>query len=182
MQQQIIVGVGDCKWSDSPDEVLVTYALGSCIAIAIHDPVAGVAGLLHFALPDSRGHRDRAAANPYYFADTGIPILFKSAYRMGAAKQRLSVRLAGGASTMFEDDHFQIGQKNHTAARRILWRAGVLIAAENVGGAESRTVRLDARTGRFWWVRPNREEIEIGETPTEAVPAPVMDKRMQPCP
>jgi chemotaxis protein CheD len=164
MAQQVVVGVGDCKWSKSPGDVLVTFALGSCIAVAIHDPQAGVAGLLHFALPDSRGHGERGASNPYYFADTGIPSLFKQAYRMGAAKERMQVRLAGGASTLLTEDHFQIGSKNHTAARRILWRAGVLIAAEQVGGAESRTVRLDVDTGRFWWIRTNREEIDIGES------------------
>jgi chemotaxis protein CheD len=163
MAQQIIVGIGDCKWSRTPGDVLVTYALGSCIAVAIHDAQAGVAGLLHYVLPDSRSHGNRAYENPFYFADTGIPSLFKQAYRLGAAKERMVVRLAGGACTLSGEDHFQIGSKNHTAARRILWRAGVLIAAEQVGGGESRTVRLEVDTGRFWWVRPNREEIEIGE-------------------
>ena len=41
-----MVGIADCQISNVPDHVLVTYALGSCIAVAIHDAVAGVGGLL----------------------------------------------------------------------------------------------------------------------------------------
>src|ERR1700731_1162142 len=43
-----VVGIGDCKVSNEPEDVLVTHALGSCIAVMIHDPVARVAGLLHY--------------------------------------------------------------------------------------------------------------------------------------
>ena len=48
-----VVGVGDCCVSGDPDAVLVTYALGSCIAVVIHDPVSKVGGLLHYMLPES---------------------------------------------------------------------------------------------------------------------------------
>ena len=50
---QIVVGMADCRISDTPGQVLATYALGSCIGLAIHDAKAGVGGLLHFMLPDS---------------------------------------------------------------------------------------------------------------------------------
>ena len=36
----LIIGIGDCKLSRDPADVLITHALGSCIAILIHDPVA----------------------------------------------------------------------------------------------------------------------------------------------
>ena len=49
----LVVGVGDCKVSADPQSELVTYALGSCIAVSIWDPVSKVGGLLHFMLPDS---------------------------------------------------------------------------------------------------------------------------------
>lgn len=53
----VVVGVGDCRVTDEPVE-LVTYALGSCIAVVVWDPVAKVGGLLHFMLPDSSVDRD----------------------------------------------------------------------------------------------------------------------------
>lgn len=96
----LIVGVGDCRVSSDPESVLVTYALGSCIAVMIHDPVARVGGLLHFMLPESGMDRAKAQLNPFMFADSGIPLLFHGAYELGAEKRRLVVTAAGGAQMM----------------------------------------------------------------------------------
>jgi len=145
---QLVVGVGDCLVSDDPESVLVTYALGSCVAVAIHDPVAKVGGLLHFMLPESGIDRDKAQRNPFMFADTGIPLLFHSAYGLGAQKKRLVVAAAGGAQMMDAQGVFNIGKRNCLALRRILWKAGVMVHAEDLGGLVSRTMRLDVASGR----------------------------------
>jgi len=142
------VGIGDCKVTDEPVE-MVTYALGSCIAVVIWDPVARVGGLLHFMLPESAVDRDtQGRANPYRYADTGTPLLFRAAYEKGAEKRRLVVRLAGGANVVDAGGVFNIGRRNYAAVRKILWKAGVLVHGEDVGGAVSRTVRLEVATGR----------------------------------
>lgn len=72
-----MVGVADMKVSNHPGELLVTHALGSCIALAVYDPKAGVGGILHYLLPDSSLDFLKAQKHPYIFADTGIPRLFK---------------------------------------------------------------------------------------------------------
>jgi chemotaxis protein CheD len=149
MTSLLTVGVGDCKVSNATD-ILTTYALGSCIAVAIHDSVAAVGGLLHFMLPESSLNPDKARQNPFMFADTGIPMLFHAAYQLGAEKRRLVVRAVGGAQVMDEKGVFNIGKRNHLALRKILWKAGVMIHGEEVGGTASRTVRLEVTTGRFW--------------------------------
>jgi chemotaxis protein CheD len=144
----VVVGIGDCKVTDEPVE-MVTYALGSCIAVVIWDPVARVGGLLHFMLPESAVDRDtQGRANPYRYADTGTPLLFRAAYEKGAEKGRLVVRLAGGANVVDAGGVFNIGRRNYAAVRKILWKAGVLVHGEDVGGAVSRTVRLEVATGR----------------------------------
>lgn len=143
------VGVGELGFATG-DERLATYALGSCLGVAIHDPVARVAGLLHVMLPSSEVDAARAAAAPAMFVDTGVPLLFRRSYQLGARKERLVVKVVGGAHTALreEDDHFQIGKRNLLALRKLLWRNGVLVRAEDVGGARvSRTVYLDAATG-----------------------------------
>lgn len=128
---------------------IVTFALGSCIAVVIWDPAARVGGLLHFMLPDSSVDREtQGRANPCRYADTGTPLLFRQAYEIGADKRRLRVRLAGGANMADDRGVFNIGKRNHAAVRKILWKAGVLVHGEDVGGAVSRTVRLDVATGR----------------------------------
>jgi len=161
MVNLVTVGVGDCKVSDSAESVLATYALGSCIAVAIHDPVAVVGGLLHFMLPESSLNPDKASHNPFLFADTGIPLLFHSAYHLGAQKQRLVVRAAGGAQVMEAGGMFNIGKRNYLALRKILWKAGVMICSEEIGGTISRTVRLDVATGRFFIRAPGVADREI---------------------
>ena len=146
----LVVGVGDCQVTSKPSDVLITYALGSCIGIAIHDPVAKVGGLLHLMLPESTINPERAQQNPFVFADTGIPLLFRRAYEYGAQKNRLVVSVAGGAQVLDEQAVFNIGKRNHAAVRKILWKAGCLIKNEAVGGTAARTMRLDMETGQVW--------------------------------
>ena len=157
----VVVGVADCQISKSRDQVLVTYALGSCIAVAIHDPVAGVGGLLHYMLPESAISPAKAGGNPYMFADTGIPLLFRRAYEYGAEKRRLVVRVAGGAQVMDSEGIFNIGKRNYLALRKVLWKAGVLVQAEDVGGNAPRTVRLEVGSGRFWLRGAGSAEWEL---------------------
>lgn len=144
-----IVGVADMKVSACRGDLLVTYALGSCLGIAIFDAVAGVGGLLHVMLPSSSIDRAACRENPYRFVDTGVPRLFHEAYRLGASKDRLVVKVAGGAAWRGSDaaDLFQIGRRNCEMLAKILRTNGVRIAADAVGGSASRTMTLDTETG-----------------------------------
>jgi chemotaxis protein CheD len=127
---------------------MITYALGSCIAVVVYDPAAKVGGLLHFMLPDSTLDAGKAKDTPAMFADTGIPLLFKSCYKLGADKKRMVVKVAGGASILDESNFFRIGQKNIMAMRKIFWSNNVLIDAEDTGKNFNRTVRIDLGTGK----------------------------------
>lgn len=137
------------KVSADTKNTLITYALGSCLGIAIHDPVAGVGGLLHIMLPLSTIDAEKAAANPCMFVDTGVPKLFLECYKAGAKKERLVVKVAGGACAggNEEDDYFQIGKRNFTMLRKLLWKNGVLLKSHDVGGSNSRTMSLDIASG-----------------------------------
>jgi chemotaxis protein CheD len=146
--------VADCHVTSDTANVLVTYALGSCVAVSIYDPVARVGGLLHFMLPEAPAGAAQAGKSPYMFADSGIPLLFCEAYEKGAQKRRLRVRVAGGAQIMDEDGVFNIGQRNCLAMRKIFWRAGVIIHAEETGGASARTMRLEMASGRIFLRSP----------------------------
>ena len=145
-----VVGISDCIVSNDPDAVLMTYALGSCIAIALYDPAARVAGLLHFMLPEAAIDEEKARRNPYMFADSGIPKLLRAITEQGASPRRSKVWLAGGAQILNGHEMFQIGRRNYLAARKLLWKAGILVAGEAVGGEVSRTVRLEVGSGRVW--------------------------------
>jgi chemotaxis protein CheD len=148
MMALITVGIGDCKVSKDPSDVLVTHALGSCIGVVLYDPIAKVAGLLHYMLPDSTLDPDKAAQRPFVFADTGIPLLLKNTCQLGAVKSRSVVMVAGGAQMLDPNGTFNIGQRNHVAMRKIFWKAGVIVRNEEIGGTSSRTMRIDVACGR----------------------------------
>jgi chemotaxis protein CheD len=144
----LVVGISDLKVSSNPADAMITYALGSCIAVAVYDPVAKVGGLLHYMLPDSNLDAGKAKDTPAMFADTGIPLLFKSCYKLGADKKRMVVKVAGGASILDESNFFRIGQKNIMAMRKLFWNNNVLIDAEDTGKNFNRTVRIELGTGK----------------------------------
>lgn len=145
---QIVVGVSDFKVSKNVQDMIITYALGSCIAVVVYDPRAKVGGMLHFMLAKSSIDKKKAMDSPAMFADTGIPLLFKSCYQMGAEKKRMIVKVAGGASILDDANFFRIGQKNITAVRKIFWKNNVLITAEDTGKNFNRTVELHMTDGR----------------------------------
>jgi chemotaxis protein CheD len=144
----LTVGIGDCKVSNDPADTLVTHALGSCIAVMLYDPVAKVAGLLHYMLPESSLDPDKAIKRPFMFADTGIPLLIKTACELGASKTRSVVMATGGAQMLDPQGTFNIGHRNQLAMRKIFWKAGVIVRKEEIGGTSSRTVRIDVACGR----------------------------------
>lgn len=141
---RVIVGIGE--WAVTGDGTpIVTHALGSCIAVCLWDPVVRVSGLLHFLLADSRINRERAAHQPGTFADTGIPALFQAAYQGGASKARCRVWIVGGADTRNSgtpESPLEVGKRNILAAKNLLWRNGVLLQGEEVGGTAPRNVTV----------------------------------------
>jgi chemotaxis protein CheD len=143
-----VVGIADMAVSADPRDVIVTYALGSCLGLCVFDPVARVAGMLHLMLPQGSMSPDKAAANPLMFADTGIPKLFLGSYALGAKKERMIVTVAGGASfNMNEDADLAIGQRNIAMLRKVMWKNGVLLKKHELGGSEPRNMSLDVRSG-----------------------------------
>ncbi|MCX8118309.1 MAG: chemotaxis protein CheD [Desulfobacterota bacterium] len=147
---KLIVGIADMKVSNDEKATIITYSLGSCIGVSIYDPVVKVGGLLHFMLPDSSIDPQKAQINPYMFADSGIPLFFKAAYRLGAEKRRMVVKVVGGAQILDDSNFFNIGKRNYMSLRKIFWSNNVLINAEDVGGTVNRTLSLELASGRVW--------------------------------
>jgi chemotaxis protein CheD len=159
--RQLVVGVGDGGVSQDPDVLIVTYALGSCVAVMLHDPVAKVSGMVHFMLPESSMASDKPNARPWMFADTGISCLLRATLDQGANKQRLVVFAAGGAQVMNDNSMFNIGKRNCLALRKALWKFGLVPHAEETGGTVARTVRMEVSTGRVWLQTPGGELKEM---------------------
>ena len=148
--KQYVVGIAEMFVTGDVNAKVVTYSLGSCIGLAIYDPEAKVGGILHYMLPDSRIDSEKARGKPSMFADTGIPYLFKSAYKLGLEKKRARVIVAGGAQILDDSGTFTIGKKNQAALRKMFWKNKVLVDGEDTGGTVSRTLSLEIGTGDAW--------------------------------
>jgi len=155
-----IVGISEIQVSNDPDDILITYSLGSCIGVTMHDPVAGVGGMIHYMLPLSKTSPEKAKTRPGMFADTGIPLLVKTLYENGATKESLIVKVAGGARLMDQNKVFNIGERNFLVLRKLLWKNNVLIKAQDVGGMLSRTLRLEIASGRVT-IKSSEGEVEL---------------------
>ncbi len=143
----IIVGVSDLRVSNDPAETIITYSLGSCIGVAAFDPSAKVGGLLHYQLPSAALHADRATSNPNMFADSGFANLLTMIEKIGGNRKRLKIGIAGAAQMLNDANVFDIGRRNHTAIRKILWQQGMLISGEQIGGKTPRTLSLKIADG-----------------------------------
>lgn len=147
----LTVGIADLKVGKS-DDVLVTYALGSCVGICLYDPEKKIAGLAHIMLPLSTeaggDSRDSVARNARRYADTGITELVQEMTMKGASRTKLVAKIAGGAR-MFATQSavFNIGERNVAAVKKMLSAYRIRIIAEETGLDFGRTVFFHGDTG-----------------------------------
>lgn len=156
-----VVGISDMAVSKFAEDVIVTYSLGSCLAIVCYDPVIRAGGMIHVMLPDSgiekMSKMDRRF-NPLKYVDTGFDALLKQCERIGMKKRNICLGVFGGAQIFEREDHFNIGKRNYISFRKMVWKHGMLIKHEHVGGRVHRTVKLNVESGEII-VDVNKEHI-----------------------
>ena len=149
MGKMIKVGMADLNICKAPDAI-TTLGLGSCIGIAIYDPVTKIGGLAHIMLPDSTQIKNNT--NIAIFADTGIEELVKRMIVAGANRRRMVAKIAGGAK-MFETNVTSsvgnVGERNALASKAKLKQLGIRLVAQDTGLNYGRTVELHCETGDF---------------------------------
>ncbi|MFZ5987415.1 MAG: chemotaxis protein CheD [Bacillota bacterium] len=147
MENVIKVGMADLQASRHPS-VLTTLGLGSCVGIALYDKSTNTIGLAHCMLPDSMQARNMT--NVAKFVDTAVDALVYEMLRLGANKNRIIAKLAGGAQ-MFTfsqgSDLMRIGFRNVAAAKEKLQELNIPLVSEDTGGSYGRTIELDSATG-----------------------------------
>ncbi len=143
-----LIEVGECAVARQPDLILET-CLGSCVAVALYDSTCATAGLLHVLLPRMRSVS--METNVTKFADPGVRILVEKMEEAGARRDRMSARLAGGASLLEAAggfDLFQIGTRNAETAREMLGGLSIPVVSAETGGHVGRVLRFHVGTGR----------------------------------
>lgn len=144
---EILVRVADAA-AGQGEIVLRTVGLGSCVAIMLHDAEAGVGGLAHVLLPSQSLSRDRD--NQAKFPATAVPLLLERMRALGARLERVTARIAGGASmfaTLLPSSTLQMGERNVLATREALERANIPLVGQDVGGGHGRSVYFHVHSG-----------------------------------
>lgn len=148
MSMRHVLGIGEYAVTSSPEDVLVTHALGSCIALLVFCPQSKVAAMAHIALPERLEHASMGRHKDAYFADEAVPLLLNTLQQRFLCKpQNLVVHLIGGAVSRSEKDPFQVGKRNLEAIKQMLNARQMRYTAVDVGGHFSRTVTFEVETG-----------------------------------
>ena len=145
METKITVGIADMKMAKSSG-VLITYALGSCIGICLHDPGIKLGAMVHIMLPLNM---EEGRKNTMKYADTGIRETLRQMEAKGASRARITARIVGGAK-MFEingGNLGNIGQRNIESVRMDQKREGIRLLKEDVGGSVARSLLFDVASG-----------------------------------
>lgn len=147
--QSIKVGMADLNVLNDQG-TLVTLGLGSCVGVAIYDKKSKIAGLAHVMLPSSLEIKNNS--NKAKFADSGIELLVSKMESVGANKQYMVAKLAGGAQ-MFKfnskADVLKIGERNVIASKSKLKDLGIKVIAEDTGGTFGRTIEFSSIDGNL---------------------------------
>ncbi len=147
--KMIIVGMADLNVTRAPG-ILTTLGLGSCVGISLYDPLNKIAGLAHVMLPDSTQIKNNS--NVAKFADSAIKKLIMDMCVMGARRDFLKAKIAGGAQMFAFDsinENMRIGDRNVEASKRILSMYGIPIIANHTGSNYGRTIELYSEDGRL---------------------------------
>ncbi|MCK5037599.1 MAG: chemotaxis protein CheD [Thermoplasmata archaeon] len=158
MSKEILVEVGKYRVASNPT-ILKSIGIGSCLSIILYEPDKRIGGMIHAMLPYYGEGRDKH--NPIKYVDTSIYILLDDLLRMGAKKEKIIAKIAGG-SQMFSflgSDIMNVGERNIKAAKETLKKEKIRLKSEETGGNCGRTVILDMVTGGLT-IRKVSENIE----------------------
>ena len=123
---KIIVGIAEGKTAKH-GEVLISYALGSCVGVCLFDRKHKIAGLAHIILPETS---------------------FAVNCQQGAEKRFMVAKIAGGAK-MFNsaENQWNIGERNVDRVKKTLSEERIRIVAEDTGKDYGRTIAFMSEDG-----------------------------------
>ena len=158
VERRVHVGQGDHFVSSDPDVVLTTV-LGSCVALCLRDPAAGVGGMNHFLLPEGSGSGTDAGRR---YGAYLMEVLINDVLKAGGRRERLEAKLFGGGR-MF-DGLRDVGRANADFAERFLRDEGITVVGGSLRGEGGRRLHYWPVTGRA---------RQRGVTDTQALDIPV---------
>ena len=159
-EKEYVVVVGTYIVATNP-AVLTCIGLGSCLAVALHDPKKHIGGLTHSMLPKYKEGKDKL--NPAKFVDTSIYLMVDELTQMGSNKKSMNAKIVGGEQrfNFQSSDILDNGKRNIQVAKETLKAEGIKILAQEVGDERGRTIAFDLKTGKI--------EVRICNKPVKVI-------------
>jgi len=132
----------------SPDPVVVTTVLGSCVSVCLWDRRLAMGGINHFLLPRWSGKGERSLK----YGDVAIESLLTAMGALGAQRSDLMAKVFGGAA-VHTLPGAGVGSSNVSFALDRLRHYGIEVTAERTGGTTGIHLRLFTASGEVQ-VRP----------------------------
>jgi len=147
---EIEIGIAEMAVAKIP-AVLITRSIGSCVGIALYDPINKIGGLVHVMNPDSNIIKNnKGRKNHAKFADLAVKAMVDKMIKVGAKKKCIIAKLVGGAkmfSAVCDNSIMNIGARIVKASKTALEVEGIDIVAEDVGRNYGRMIEFDTRNG-----------------------------------
>ena len=142
---RIKIGPGEHYVTRHAHEMIVTV-LGSCVAACIRDPAAGVGGMNHFMLPSSVTGVWAGVTAAMRYGNFAMEQLINDILRDGGMRNRLEIKLFGGASMLANGA--TIGRQNADFVEAYLKAENMRVCASHLRGKHARRVEYAALSGR----------------------------------
>jgi len=166
-ERRVHVVQGEFQVTSDPNVVLTTI-LGSCVAACVRDPVAEVGGMNHFLLPGGDGSGRINDPDAMRYGVHSMELLLNALYRYGGRRERLEVKLFGGARMI--DGLTDVGSQNANFAERFMRGEGIKVLGGSLRGEQGRRLQYWPVTGRVRQMAVASGDNSVFETERRAPP------------
>jgi len=129
----------------SPDPILVSTILGSCVAVTMYSPAKGIGAICHAMLP-----LNLKQDNDLHYVDTAVRYLYQKMQAHGGHTEMI-IKLFGGAQVLAggysTTAKLSVGEQNIIQAHKTLNQLGLLITNADIGGTLGRKLHFSMKTG-----------------------------------
>jgi len=159
MKEIINVATGEVKIGDA-NSVLVSYGLGSCIAVAAIDLSKHTGALAHIMLPGKAPEKETQYKTKY--AVDAIDKILQLLQLDKGNTNNVRVCLVGAGNVLKKKDD-TICDSNIQSVLTILNDLKIKISAKSLGGTKRRTIRFDTEKGEVFFTEGESRNMLLKE-------------------
>lgn len=141
------------EYKVTKDEIIISTVLGSCVSVALYDPLNRQGGMNHFLLPRA----DHIPVDDLFLLKEetryglyAMEILLNNLLKLGSLKKNLKAKVFGGSNMFYtKDRESSIGNMNAEFALKFLQNEGIPVLSSDTGGHLGRKILYFPKEGRI---------------------------------